>query len=336
MSEAVRMKLIYNTRDGYLQMWKKGDAGSYDEERDILISASGEDICSLDFYCEFMERWGRNFECVYDEHASCFSVLRCKDCGTVILSHYDENYEHFLRCPTCTPYKTLFAFYTAEQIKEDEDLQKMVSIYESFARTQEEQYKRIERRGGKMDWQLFVWKKTFSWFHLCIEIQNMVGLSIFISYSVKHPKSISATQKWSLRLPIGLRAWKSFFKNPLNCFQYWKSVKRDVYSVSLNKRKAKIGDCILVTNPDNAYCGLRGELSGISADKTELSLDFRPFYVGEAAKRVFTDLVKVKNYPGKVYRQFLYNSEGIDVDFNDLCYGSVETDGAVLFTRYKI
>ena len=37
----------------------------------------------------------KKFECIYDEHVSCLSIIKCNNCGTVVFYRYDEDYEPF-------------------------------------------------------------------------------------------------------------------------------------------------------------------------------------------------------------------------------------------------
>lgn len=128
----------------------------YKEDEDALYGkGDNKYICSLDTFLEvFRKKAGESFECIYNEHVSLFSVIRCTECGTVIFTHYDEDYEPRLRCPTCTDYKTSFTYWTKEDIESDEAKKAGVEIYESMGKAQDEAYERRKKRNGKYDWEI--------------------------------------------------------------------------------------------------------------------------------------------------------------------------------------
>lgn len=135
----------------------------YKEDEDTLYGKDDNKyICSLDTFLEvFRKKAGESFECIYDEHVSLFSVIRCTECGTVIFTHCDEDYEPRLRCPTCTDYKTSFTYWTKEDIESDEDKKAEVELYESMGKAQDEAYERRKRRNGKYDWEIGSFKIKF-------------------------------------------------------------------------------------------------------------------------------------------------------------------------------
>ena len=118
---------------------------------------------------------GESFECIYYESASLLNVLRCTDCGTVIFTTDDEDYDPNLKCPTCTDYHTYFKYWTMEDIESDKEKQDQINFFEEMMRYWEEKNKRINKRNGKYDWQIaikkFCGKKRF--LGLSLECNNI-------------------------------------------------------------------------------------------------------------------------------------------------------------------
>ena len=94
----------------------------YNEEEEALYSKDdGTYLCSLDTFLEvYRKRSGESFESIYYEHGTLENVIRCTECGTVIFTREDEDYDAHLKCPTCTDYKTYFEYWTKEDIESDE------------------------------------------------------------------------------------------------------------------------------------------------------------------------------------------------------------------------
>lgn len=127
---------------------------TYDKEIDKVTFIDTGLTTSSDIFLEaYKETTGQSFECIHDEHVSCFSLIRCTVCGTYIFEHYDEDYEPNLRCPICTNYKTNFKYYTVEDIEEDENKKKEIQMYETFAKIQAEADERYKKRGNLYDWE---------------------------------------------------------------------------------------------------------------------------------------------------------------------------------------
>lgn len=135
----------------------------YKEDEDALYGKDDNKyICSLDTLLEvFRKKAGESFKCIYDEHVSLFSVIRCTECGTVIFTHDDERCESRLKCPTCTDYKTAFTYWTKEDIASDKAKKSQVELYESMGKAQDEAYERRKRRNGKYDWEIGSFKIRF-------------------------------------------------------------------------------------------------------------------------------------------------------------------------------
>ena len=138
----------------------------YKEEEDAIYSKDGKYLLSLDEYLEiYRKASGESFECIYYEHGFLQEVLRCTECGTVIFTYEDERYDPYLKCPTCTDYKTEFEFWTKDEIDSDKSKQETIKFFKEMTDYKIEQDKRIKRRNGKYDWQIavkkFYGKKNF-------------------------------------------------------------------------------------------------------------------------------------------------------------------------------
>ena len=125
----------------------------YDEETDTIIYKD----TSIPFekvYQNFIKKNGMSFECIYDAHWECMSILQCTECGTVVKCLYDEYYEPNFKCPTCTDYKTGYEYYTKDQIENSEDLKAIIKMYKELDQMDQERYERKEKRKGLEDYQL--------------------------------------------------------------------------------------------------------------------------------------------------------------------------------------
>ena len=126
---------------------------NYDEVNDTIIY---KDV-SIPFekaYQNFKKNNGMSFECIYDAHWECMSILQCTECGTIVKYYYDENYEPNFKCPICTDYETGYEYYTKEEIENSDDLKAIIKMYEELAQIDQERYERKEKRNGLEDYQL--------------------------------------------------------------------------------------------------------------------------------------------------------------------------------------
>ena len=83
---------------------------TYKEEEDALYDKeTNEYLSSLDTFLDlYRKESGESFESIYYNNVGLYNVLRCTECGTVIFTYEDENYDPYLKCPTCTDYNTHF------------------------------------------------------------------------------------------------------------------------------------------------------------------------------------------------------------------------------------
>lgn len=168
----------------------------YKEEEDALYKKDGSYLCSLDEWLElYCKKSGESFESIYYEHGSLLNVLRCTECGTVIFTTEDEDYDPRLKCPTCTDYKTHFEYWTKEDIESDEEKQEIIEHYKKITEWKIERDKRIKRRNGKHDWEIAV-KKFYGkklYLSLTLECDDITksyfkGLRLKINFGKKEYK----------------------------------------------------------------------------------------------------------------------------------------------------
>lgn len=125
----------------------------YNEATDTIIY---KDV-SIPFekvYQNFIKKNGMSFECIYDAHWECMSILQCTECGTIVKYYYDEYYEPNFKCPICTDYETGYEYYTKEQIENSDDLKAIIKMYKELDQMDQERYERKEKRNGLEDYQL--------------------------------------------------------------------------------------------------------------------------------------------------------------------------------------
>jgi hypothetical protein len=166
--------MIYKTE--FLNYLTEKMSYTYNKDNDILTDDKGNEINADQLFTSYKKKTGQSLECIHDEHVSCFSLLRCTECGTYIFEYYDEAYEPNLKCPVCTNYKTGFKYYTADEVKQDEHKQKEIDMYIKFAQLQREADERYEKRGGLNDWEKTHKKIIFNNKQYKITIQ-LVGFS---------------------------------------------------------------------------------------------------------------------------------------------------------------
>ena len=65
---------------------------------------------------------------LFGDDGSLQYVVKCQDCGTVIVSYNNESYEERLDCPTCTDYKTSFKYFTSKEVRKDKGLKQYLKI----------------------------------------------------------------------------------------------------------------------------------------------------------------------------------------------------------------
>lgn len=104
-----------------------------------------------------------DFTCIYCDCFNEFQIFECNNCHAIIL--IDNNsmcsyYEPNMTCPCCTDYKTQYKYYTAQEVMSDFVLQTGLNTLKASHQHDIEMDKRIKKRNGLYDWEL--WKKTFT------------------------------------------------------------------------------------------------------------------------------------------------------------------------------
>lgn len=137
------------TKQEFINQLTELDDVQYDKEKDtftFVVDNVSRCISANKWIDEIKKKIGQSFECLYDEHIFCFSVIRCTECGTVIFEHYDENFEPNLKCPVCTDYHTDFKYWKKEDIKKDSQKQEMITLYLRMAKEQQKAEKKYIRK----------------------------------------------------------------------------------------------------------------------------------------------------------------------------------------------
>jgi hypothetical protein len=203
---------------------------TYDKEIDKVTFIDTGLTTSSDIFLEaYRQTTGQSFECIHDEHVSCFSLIRCTECGTYIFEHYDEDYEPNLRCPVCTDYKTNFKYFTVKDIEEDENKQRVIDMYKDFARMAKEVDERYVKRGGLYDWQKTHKKTIFKGEKYVVDIQftghDKWDLQAEINvWKRKDINDIGMTCKHHITIPISPSTIIFFIKNKIKCKVTWDNV----------------------------------------------------------------------------------------------------------------
>lgn len=186
---------------------------SIDENENVIDKTDNTIVCSLETFVEGMRRETHcDFEVIYYEHTLNQITYRCKECGTVIFAREDEDYEHGLRCPVCSDYKTKFEFWAGEDIKNSVAKQRSIDAMIMMEKDKTEADKRYMKR-KKYDWQ--IWKGTIKLpnraIFLDLECNNLFktklkGLRLEIHWA--HKDGASYIYKKNFRIPLSLSALK--------------------------------------------------------------------------------------------------------------------------------
>lgn len=181
----------------------------YNEDKNTLTDSKGNEVDVDKFLDTYKKKTGQSFEYIYNEHVSCFSILRCTECGTYIFEHYDEDYEQNLKCPVCTDYKIGFKYYTVKDIQEDVNKKKEIDIYMDIARMTKEADERYKKR-GLYDWERSHKKIIFKSKNRKIEGQ-ILGHDIFdLNFEINIWIKKKDIYTWKRKISIPL-SWKSFY-----------------------------------------------------------------------------------------------------------------------------
>ena len=201
---------IKKNLDKFPYTYKEEDDALYDKE-------TNEYLTSLDTFLDlYRKKSGESFESIYYDHVGLYNVLRCTECGTVIFTYEDENYDHYLKCPTCTDYNTHFEYWTKEDINTNVDKQNVMKHFKEITDLQNEQYERYKKRNGKYDWQIGSKKIHFKLYSVefCLECNDITksyfkGLRLDINIWKKENRDdISSTLHKHFTIPL---SWSQFY-----------------------------------------------------------------------------------------------------------------------------
>lgn len=129
-----------------------------DNEKDVIDKETEEVVCDIKRLVQLVrESMHCDFECIHHCHASLETTLRCNQCGTVIFSRDDEDYDPRLCCPTCGGYETHFKYWTKEEIENDAKKTNTIKLLEEWTKEENEAYERRLRRKGKYDGEIWNW-----------------------------------------------------------------------------------------------------------------------------------------------------------------------------------
>jgi uncharacterized Zn finger protein (UPF0148 family) len=181
-----------------------------DDEENVINKETEEIICRLDTLTQyFREKMHCDFECVHHCHGTLETTLRCKECGTVIFSRDDEEYDPNLCCPTCGGYETHFEYWTKEQIDNDITKKNTIEWLEQWTRDDEEAYKRRKRRNGKYDSEIWNWTIRGEKHGVKLELKcdnlfktGLKGLRFEITWMDRDDLSLIHRKWWRIPLSI--------------------------------------------------------------------------------------------------------------------------------------
>jgi len=201
---------------------------TYDKDQDkITFIDSGLTTNSDTFIKAYRKTMGQSFECIYDEHVSCFQVIKCTECGTYIFEHYDEDYEPNLRCPICTDYKTNFKYYTVKDIEEDEHKQREINMLKEFAKMAKEANERYIKRGNLYDFEKTHKKTIFKGqkYKVDIQLTSFDKWDLVAEINVwKKQDRFGSTCKHHIQIPLSPKSIMFYIKYKIKCKVTWKNV----------------------------------------------------------------------------------------------------------------
>jgi hypothetical protein len=215
------------TKTEFINCLTEDNSFQYNKERNILIDSKYNCVDADELFNLYKKKIGQSFECIYDEHCSCFCILKCTECGTYIFEHYDEAYEPNLKCPVCTDYKTGFKYYTTLDILIDERKKKQIDMYLEFARIQREADERYIKRGNLYDFEKTHKKTLFKSKNKMIDIQftgfDKWDLQAEINVWKKQDNDMYAC-KHHIKIPISPKTIWFIIKHKVKCKVTWENV----------------------------------------------------------------------------------------------------------------
>jgi hypothetical protein len=207
---------MYNKYNFEKQMEKEAAKYHYDIATKTFNDEQGNFLCTLDtFWDRYAKKSGLSFECIHDEHVSCFSLLRCTECGAVIHYSYDEGYEPNFSCPVCTDYKTHYKYWTKDDILSDLNKQKYIDAMIEMDKWEEETYKLKKKRNGLNSWEL--WKtskekknKKYDYSFECSDIREGWWKGLKFNINIWKKAEELNGYLWEKKISIPL-SWSAFY-----------------------------------------------------------------------------------------------------------------------------
>lgn len=193
------------------------------EEKNVIDKETNEVVCSLEKLTQYIkESMHCDFECLHHCHASLETTLRCRECGTVIFSYDDEDYDPHLCCPICGGYQTHFKYWTKEEIENDTQKADTIKFLEDWTKEENEAYERRKKRNGKYDSEIWNWTIRGKKYGVKFELKcdnlfkhGLNGLHFRINWMDRDDSGWFVYRKWwtiplSISyLKIMFRVWKS-------------------------------------------------------------------------------------------------------------------------------
>ena len=200
-----------------------------EDDKYVVDKETEKVVCDIDKLVQLLrESIHCDFECVHHCHASLETTLRCRECGTVIFSRDDEEYDHNLRCPTCGGYETHFEYWTKEEIESDVQKADTIKFLEEWTKEEDEAYERRKRRNGKYDSEIWNWtirgKKHGVKFELkCDNLfkYGLKGLHFRINWMDRDDSGWFVYRKW-WEIPLSI----SYIKTMMAVYKYRKEEEK--------------------------------------------------------------------------------------------------------------
>jgi hypothetical protein len=96
--------------------------------KEIIDTSKMSTLTKIKYYIRTKFTKQRRLKVLFGDDGSLQYVVKCRDCGTVIISYNDERFEERLDCPTCTDYKTDFKYFTNKEVGKDKGLKQYLRI----------------------------------------------------------------------------------------------------------------------------------------------------------------------------------------------------------------
>lgn len=134
-----------------------------EDEKSIIDKVSNKIICSTeDYLIHFRRKLHCDFESIYTDPVSLTSILKCRECGTVIFaSDRCEDYDKDCRCPVCCKDDSVchYEVWTRSEIESDVNKSEYIKYLTRCTEKKIREHERMKKRGGLYDHER--WRKQF-------------------------------------------------------------------------------------------------------------------------------------------------------------------------------